>query len=362
MRRRFKLRRRRKLLLEQYERKFYELLSELQIPLIMLNIAIFIGTIGYMILSDGDFINSFYMTIITLGTIGYGEVVKGSDTLAGRIFTSFLSLMGIGIFTTSITVIVRVFFKEDIVETYRKMSILRSIENLKDHYIICGYDEVSRWIVKMLRRRGIESVVVEPDTSKEDAMKADGIKHYILHSPYRDEVLYAAGIRRAKGMVVNIYNDAETIAIVSSARVLRKDRNFMIITLASEEMFVEKLYQIGATRVVDREQILASRVVAYITHPESMNISSIFDKILFGEEEDIDIMEVYVHENSPFKNRTLKELELARRYSITVIGIKRKDGKLIVGVRGDTKINEGDTLIIFGKTKHTEKFRKELKV
>ncbi len=363
MPRRFRLKRfrRRKsdILLRRYERKLVEALAELQIPLLLLNFALFVGTLGYMYLSGGDFINSLYMTVITIGTIGYGEVVAGSDTPIGRIFTTFLALWGIGIFTTSVTVIVRVFFKKDVVSVYRRIMMLNSIRDLRDHYIVTGYDEVTRWLVKYLERKDIKAVVITTDASVEEELRENGIDYYIFGIPYRDEYLYAAGIRRASGLVVNSRDDAEAIAIVSSARLIRPDEKFHIYALVSNEELVEKLYQMGASRVVDREQVLASRLVAHILHPESSRITHLFDKIVFAEESDVDIVELYVDENSPYADRTLMELDIGRKYGINVIGIRRASGELEVNVRGNTRIHPGDVLIIFGKEKDIREFREK---
>jgi len=336
-----------------------EALAELQIPLLLLNFALFVGTLGYMYLSGGDFINSLYMTVITIGTIGYGEVVAGSDTPIGRIFTTFLALWGIGIFTTSATVIVRVFFKKDLVAIYRRIMMLYAIRDLKDHFIVTGYDEVTRWLVRFLERKDIKAVVITPDSSVEEELRENGIDYYIFGIPYRDEYLYAAGIKKAKGLVVNSKDDAEAIAIVSSARLIRPDEDFRIYALVSNEELVEKLYQIGASRVVDREQVLASRLVAHILHPESSRITHLFDKIAFAEESDMDIVELYVDENSPYAGKTLSEIDIGRKYGVNVIGIRRADGDLEVNVRGSTRVYPGDVLIIFGKEKDIREFREK---
>ena len=350
-------------LLRKYEKKLVESLAELQIPLLMLDFALFVGTIGYMYLSGGDFIYSLYMTVITIGTIGFGEVVAGSDTPAGRIFTTFLALWGIGIFTTSVTVIVRVFFKQDIISTYRRILMLNAVKDLRGHFIISGWDEVTRWLIKFLSRKDIETVVIVPEDVSEEELKDAGVRYYVHGIPYRDEYLYAAGIRRAEGFVVNAKDDAEALAVVSSVRIIRPDEKFRIYALVSNEELVEKLYQIGATRVVDREQVLASRLMAHILHPESSRISHILDRVAFAEDVGVDILELYVDESSPFAGKTLAQLDLGRKYGINVIGIRRSDGEIQMDVRGETVINPGDTLIIFGPEKNVRLFReKEVKI
>ncbi len=348
-------------LIEIYERRLIEALRELRIPLLMLHFSITVGTIGYMILSGGDFINSFYMTIITIGTIGYGEIVEGSDTPVGRVFTSFLALMGIGTFMTSVTVIIRIFFKENIINLYRAIRMLREIENLKDHYIICGYDKTSAWLAQTLKKRGIEFVVIE---SREEAMKylqEHNIKYFIMEEPYKRSVLFSAGIKNAKGMVVNLGNDALNIAVIATARLIRPSKEeFYIYSFASTDGTAQKLEELGANKALVPDKLLATRLAAYIFHTSSAFISDLFDRIAFGEETDIDILELKVEAGSPLVGKKLKEMDLRKALKVTVIAIRKPEGDLNVTITGETKVEEGDTLIIFGQPKNLKKAERVL--
>ena len=364
IKRKFKRRLRRKRepkLIEIYQKRFIEALRELRIPLFMLHTALSVGTIGYMLLSGGDFINSFYMTVITIGTIGYGEVVAGSDTVYGRVFTSILALMGIGVFTTSVTVIVRLFFKEDIIKLYRAIKMLRDIEELEGHYIICGYDKTSAWLARTLKKRKIEFVVID---SREEAMKylqEHNIKHFIIEEPYKRSVLLSAGIKRARGMIVNLGDDAKNIAVIVTARLIRPSKEeFYIYSFASTDGTSEKLEELGANRAVVPNKLLATRLAAYIFHSGSAFISDLFDRIAFGEETDIDILELKVEPGSPLIGRKLKEIDLRRALKVTVIAIRKPDGYLDVTVTGETEVEEGDTLILFGQPKNLRKAQKVL--
>ncbi len=357
-----RLRRRREpRLIEIYERRLIEALKELRIPLLMLHTALTVGTLGYMLLSGGDFVNSFYMTVITIGTIGYGEVVAGSDTLYGRIFTSFLALTGIGVFTTSVTVIVRVFFKEDIITLYKAIRMLREIEGLENHYIICGYDRTSAWLAKLLKKRNIEFVVVD---SREEAMKylqEHNIKHFIIEEPYKRSVLLSAGLQRARGMIVNLGDDAKNIAVIVTARLVRPSKEeFYVFSLASTEGSAEKLEELGANKAFVPNKLLATRLAAYIFHTGSAFISDLFDRIAFGEETDIDILELKVEPGSPLTGKKLKEIDLRRALRVTIIAIRRSDGYLDVTISGETTIGEGDTLILFGQPRNLRRAQRIL--
>jgi len=357
-----KLRRKREpRLIEVYEKRLIEALKVFRIPLFMLHTALTVGTLGYMLLSGGDFINSFYMTVITIGTIGYGEVVAGSDTLVGRVFTSFLALMGIGVFTTSVTVIVRVFFKEDIINLYRAIKMLKEIENLEGHYIICGYDKTSAWLASTLRKRGIAFVVVESNPEALKYLQEHNIKYFIIEEPHKRSVLISAGINRASGMIVNLGEDTENIAVIVTARLMRPSRDdFYIYSFASTDGTAEKLEELGANKAFVPSKLLATRIAAYIFHTGSAFISDLFDRIAFGEETDIDILELRVEPGSPLIGRKLKDIDLRRALKVTIIAIRKPDGYLDVTISGETVIEEEDTLIIFGQPRNLRRAQKVL--
>ncbi len=356
-----RLKKREPKLIEIYERKFIETLKELRIPLLMLHTAITIGTLGYMLLSGGDFINSFYMTIITIGTIGFGEVVTGSETPYGRIFSSFLALAGIGIFTTSVTVIVRVFFKEDIIALYRAIKMLREIEELEGHYLICGYDKTSAWLAKTLKKRKIEFVVIEEKPEALKYLQEHNIKYFIAEEPHKRSVLISAGIKRARGMVVNLGEDARNIAVIVTARLVRPSKeDFYIYSFASGDGSAQKMEELGANKALVPNKLLATRLSAYIFHTSSAFISDLFDRIAFGEEADIDILEFRIEPGSPLIGKRLRDIDLRKSLKVTVIAIRKPDGYLDVTISGESTVEEGDTLILFGHPKNLRNAQKVL--
>ncbi len=348
-------------LLDLYQRKLIEALKELRLPVLMLHFALTVGTLGYMVLSGGDFINSFYMTVITIGTIGFGEIVEGSDTLVGRIFTSFLALSGIGIFTTSVTITVRLIFKEDIINLYRAIRMLKEIENLSNHFIVCGYNEITARLIKLLRKRKIEFVVIDGRSEVAVRLQEDNVKYFVLEEPFKRSVLISAGIMKAKGLIVNLEDDARNIAVIVTARLLRPERdNFLIYSFAPTEETAQKLEELGANRAIVPARLLATRISAYIFHIGSAFISDLFDRIAFGEESDIDILEFGVSGGSPLVGKMLKEIDFRRKLSVTIIAIRRTTGELDINITGDTQIEEGDTLILFGSPKNLRRAQRIL--
>ncbi|MCS6957669.1 MAG: NAD-binding protein [Aquificaceae bacterium] len=357
IRKKLKLRKKKqKPLIEEYQSKLIESLKEIRVPLILLHFSMSIGTLGYMLLSGGNFIDSVYMTVITIGTIGFGEIVKGSETPIGRIFTTFLALMGIGVFTTSVTVIVRLFLVGDILNLLKYIRMLRDIEKLKEHAIVCGYNKTSAWLVDALRRRRIEFVVID---SREEALKyvqLHNIKHYIAEEPFRKSALMAAGINKAKYLIANMEDEAKNIAVIVTARLLEPDREKLFIySTAPTDGIAQKLEELGANKVIVPDKLIANRIFSYMLHEASGFVSDLFDRIAYGEEAELEIVEVKVREGSTLASKKLKDVDLRRVYGVTVVGIRRADGSLELTVSGDTQVEEGDTLLILGSPSNIKK-------
>ncbi len=350
--------RRKESLLENYEKKLIEQFRLLTIPLLMLNASIFVGTIGYMIIAHlhtgkVHFIDAFYMTVITIGTIGYGEVSPASDTPVGRVFSSFLALMGIGIFTTSVTVIIRTVSSGNIIELYRVVSMLKDIQELENHIILCGYNKTSAWLADALKKRKMDFVVIDDRRSALEFIQKHNIRYFISEDPIRKATLMSAGIKKAKVLIANLEDDARNIALIVTARLIRPSKeDLTIFSFASTDGTAEKMEELGANKALVPNKILATRLSSYIFHTGSTYISDLLDRIAFGEESEVDMVEYRVDANSPLIGKKLKDIDLRKRYKISVIAIRRRDGQLDINISGETTIEEGDTLVLFGNTKN----------
>ncbi len=357
IKRRLKLKKKReKQLIEIYQSRLIESLKELRIPLLLLHFSISVGTLGYMLLSDGNFIDSIYMTVITVGTIGFGEIAKGTDTPAGRIFTTFLALMGIGVFTTSVTVIVRLFLVGDVLNLIKYIKMLTDIEKLKDHAIVCGYNKTSAWLAEALRKRKIDFVVID---AREEALKyiqRHNIRYFIAEEPFKKTALLSAGIHRAKYLIANMEDEAKNIAVIATARLLVPDKEKLFIySTAPTDGTAQKLEELGANKVIVPDKLIANRIFSYMLHETGGYVSDLFDRIAYGEETELEIVELFVQSGSSLVGKKLKDIDLRRIYGVTVVGIRRFDGSLELTVSGDTQIEEGDTLLLLGKPSNIRK-------
>ena len=354
MAKRRKRRRLKPTLRRRYEAELVRLLGELSLPLLLLHAALTVGTLGYMALG-GDFLNSFYMTVITIGTIGFGEVLPQFATPEARVFTSFLALSGIGVFTTSVTMVVRVFLKEDLVSVWRQLKMFDAIAGLEGHYIVAGYNRTARELHRILKRRGIPLVVLDGRRELEDELRAEGIAYYVLEDPIQRTALEAAGIKRARGLIANLKDDAKNISQVAVARLLRPEDAFEVYAFASSADAADRMEALGATRAFLPNRMLAGRLAAYILHPESAYVGQLLDRIAFGEEVEVDLLELVLDEDHPWAGKTIEEIN--RSFLGSVIAVRTKDGRLVTELAFDRRVEPGEALVLFGPTRSLRKVK-----
>jgi len=342
------------------ESKFFDLLKRLRQPLILIILVHYFGTMGYMLIEGFPPLLAFYQTFIGVSTIGYGEIIELDS--AGRIFTIFLDFAGITAFFYATGVLADLFFKEDILEIYREWKMLKEIQKIKGHYIIAGYNTIARELIKFLKERGYKVVVILEKEDKETKrrLEDEGIKYFVIGEPYKKSTLYLANIKEAKGLITTSLDEAKNISIIVTSRLLRPDRDFEIIGIAKTYETALKLRELGANHVIVPDHIVAGRIAALIFHPHTFVVANILEKIAFGEESEIDLSEFEVKKDSPLEGKTLIELDLRRKFGVTVVAIRRADGRLDMNLRGETEIYGGDVLILLGRPENLDKTLKWL--
>jgi len=347
--------------LKYLEKKFFQLLTRLRQPLIIIIFVHYLGTIGYMVIEHFPPLIAFYQTFIGVSTIGYGEIIEMDS--AGRLFTIFLDLIGITAFFYATGVLADLFFKEDILSIYREWKMLKEIQQLKDHYIVVGYNNIAKELIRFLKDRGFKIVVVleEEDEKIKKELEIEHIKYFVVGKPYRKSTLYLANIKQAKGLISAYTDEAKNISIIVTARLLRPDReNFEIIGIAKSYETAMKLRELGANHVVVPDHIIAGRIAALIFHPHTFVVANILEKIAFGEESEIDLSEFEILKGSPLEGKTLLDLDLRKRFGVTVVAIKHPDGSLDLNIHGGTTLHGGDVLILLGNPENLERALKWL--
>jgi len=342
-----------------YEEKFYDILFKLRYPLMTV---IFFTTLGVLMLmiinnkSDGkSVLNFFFHTIITFSTVGYTE---GYDTspqylMINRFFTTLFIIVAIPfVYMYGLVTTVSIFMNSNIDEIYRYWRMYKAMEKLKNHYIICRFNGITKELMRNLKKRGIKFVLIEPDGSLEEEIRNFGVDFYVIDEPHKRSVLLGVGIEEAKGIVSAFEDNTQDLSVIVTARLIRPDKDeFMIFATATTKGAAEKMKLLGANEVIIPDISVGRRMTSFILHPPSPVLSGFLEKIAYGERTDIDIMEISIDERSDLVGKKLKDIHMRQETGATIVAIVRKDGRMKIAPSGETQIMEGDSLIVLGHPK-----------
>lgn len=322
--------------------------------IIVLIIAVIIGgVIGYSIIESLPIIDALYMTIITISTVGFGEVADLSE--AGRIFTILLIIGGIAIITTGVSLIFSSIMEGTFGEILRRQRMEKKLAKMKNHFIICGCGAVGHDVIREFLH--VEQKFVLIDKKEEVLNKVleecpDIV--YLVGDATEDDILRKAGIERAKGIVATLGNDSHNLYICLSARALNK--NLRIIARVIEIESKSKLLKAGADYVFSPEKIGGIQLAAAALRP---TVTSFLDSILKGEYLNLRLDEVMVHPNASLVGKTLKESNISQDIGIIIPAIKSSHtDKLVFNPGPDTPIRASDVLIVFGSQEQVTKLKK----
>jgi len=317
-----------------------ELRQKLLLAIFLLFCVISFGTLGYMFIEGWDLLDSLYMTIITLASVGYKEVHELS--FSGKIFTIVLIIGGVGTVAYALTAAVKIILEGELQDIFGRRRLEKKIRELKNHYIICGYGRMGKIICRELREKSQKFVVIEkgPNLTEdtEDVLIIQG-------DATRDEVLKEVGIEKAKGLISVLPTDAENLFVVLSARGLNP--HLSIVARAGEEGSEKKLLRAGADKVVSPYHIGGLRIAHTVLKP------AVVDFIEFATKSgniDLQMEEVSILDSSQLSGLTLDECGFGRELGIIIVAIKKANGDLKFNPTFRSAIHSGDTLIALGET------------
>lgn len=306
----------------------------------MIGIMITIGAIGFRFLEQLSWFDSFYLSTQTVTTVGYGDITP--HTQIGQAFSIVLMLTGVGTVLYALTVLAQAVIQSDIFQTLGARRKLNEMENLSDHYIVCGAGRVGRRIIRNLQKQGLPFVILETDEKKLADFERDGSIFYIGDAT-SEENLLKAGVKRAKGLATCLADDADNVYVVLTARGLNPDLH--IVARAVEEQAEPKLIRAGASRVVAPIIIGGQSMARALLKPAIAD----FMETIVAETLDLVFEEVTVHTPSPYAGAMLKDTNLGSELNLIVVAIRRADGELEFQPHGETMIGDGDLLIVIGK-------------
>lgn len=303
------------------------------------------GTIGFRLIEsdkpEATWINCCYMTVTTLTTVGYGEVIPLSEN--GRIFVMCFLIVGFSAFTYSAFTMGQWLVSNEMQGLLEKRRMIQAIKSMHDHFIICGMGRMGRTICHQLHERRRPFLVI--DINEEHLVQYCKVHdwHYVVGDATNDQILEQAGIARAKSLAAVLPTDADNVYVVLSARLLQKD--LQIIARASDEKAASKLHQAGANRVVSPFTTAAAKMARFMLSPNVEDFLEIADHN--GRE--LELADVQINPGCPFIGKTLMETNL-RDQGVMVIGIRRASGERLMPPSGTATIQVGDCLFVFGSS------------
>jgi voltage-gated potassium channel len=314
-------------------------------PLLVITVVVTYGTLGYMVIEGWTFLDSLYMTIITLTTVGYTEV--HSLSTAGRIFSIILMLSGVGAMFYALGVGARILLEGELREILGRKRLSKKIESLKNHYIICGYGRMGSIICRELMHHRAPFVVIEGAPDVVASMDREMLS--LQGDATQDSVLRQAGIERARGLISVLSSDADNLYVVLSARGLNP--KLRIVARASDEGAEKKLLRAGADSVVSPYYIGGLRIAHTLLKP------AVVDFIEFATQSgnlELQMEEIRVKEGSHIIDQSLDECGIRKDLGIIIVAIKRESGAMEFNPTSTSIIKKGDTLIAMGKTKQLD--------
>lgn len=336
------------------ERKYQRIHREVVFGIVALIGVLATGTIWYHVLEGWSWLDAAYMTVITLSTVGYGEIQPLSDR--GRIFTIALIFMGIAVIGYIVNRFTEAVLQGYFLEGLQQRQQRRLMDDLYNHFILCGFGRIGGQIAAEFAADGSSFIVVDKDAQNVEMAKDLG---YIAleGDATLDEVLITVGVERALCLVTALPSDAENLYTILSAKTLNPQ--IRAIARASNSEAVTKLERVGADAVISPYITGGKRMAAAALRPQVVDF---LDGILTaGSDRSFFMEEVRINATTcPVVNQTLREAHLRSRSGALILAIKRMDGELITGPTADTMIVAGDILICMGTSEQLRRLNQIL--
>jgi voltage-gated potassium channel len=304
----------------------------------MLAATIIVGSVGFRVLERDGWLESVYMSTQTVTTVGYGDLAPKTD--AGRLFSIFLMLTGVGTVLYALTILAQAVIQSEIVEALSARRKVNEMKKLEGHYIVCGAGRVGRRIIRHLAGQKLPYIVIESDERRLQELAAE---HVIVGDATSEDILAEAGVKRARGLASCLPDDAANVYVVLTARGLNP--GLQIVARAVEEQAEPTLIRAGANRVVAPTIIGSQSMARALLRPA---IADFMDSIV-AESLDLVFEEIAVDTNSAYRGKRLNETDLLTTRRLIVVAIRRNNGEFVFHPPSDTVIHDGDLLMVIGK-------------
>lgn len=315
--------------------------SRLFYPVVIIVIAVSFGTSGYRLLEGWSLTDALYMTIITMTTVGYGEVQPLSEY--GRMFTVGLIITSIGIAGYVVSKLTAFVVEGEVKRIIQGRRMDQQIAKLTNHVILCGAGRTGLHIAEEFYRTRTPFVVIEQDQEAlEDLLRFEGLL-YLKEDATQDETLMMAGIKKAQGLVTTLSEDKDNIFVTLCARSLNP--HLQIIARLVEDKNAELLRKAGADEIVSPNAIGGLRMASIMLRPA---VVSFLDEMLRVTGQALRMEEMHVDETPWLIDRSLSEANIRRRTGLLVVAIKSHEHGYQFNPGANTVLKSGDVLIVIG--------------
>ena len=308
------------------------------------------GTLGNMLLLKVSLVDALYMTVITISTVGFGEVGTTSDL--SELFSVLMIFLGVGVVGYAFTTVVAMLVEGRLVDLWKGSKMDKKISALDEHYIICGSGELADVIIEKFTKEGLDFLVITDDRADLDDYSHNNVL-VIEGQATEEEVLEKAGITKAKGLIAALPSEVDNIVTVLTARNLNKD--IYIIANSTSKSGSQKLMKVGANKTMSAIEISGKRIASLMIKP---NIISFLDVVTKVGDVEMDLEEVIVKKGSYLENKDLIAAQIPNKTGLIVLAIKRnKDKKMLFNPPGNYTFETNDVLIVLGREEQVEQLR-----
>lgn len=324
------------------------------LSLIFVSTVVVVGSIGYVIIEGYTWVEAFYMTVITVSTVGFREVSPLSD--AGMIFTSILIISSIGAFAYSISALTTYFVDGEYRNTFKAARLKKEIDKLNNHVIVCGYGRVGEMAVSELLDHDTTVVIIESDERRCELLRSKGIL-VISGDATRDENLEKAGVNCAKALISTMPVDSENLYVILSAR--EKNSDILLISRASQMNSVNKLRVAGADNVIMPDKVGGAHMASLVAMPD---VVEFLDHISIQGSDSINLEEICMEQlPSAMKKSRLGDIIEHNRVGVNVVGLKRSNGEYEINPGPETEIDGACKLFVLGTSEQIRALNRMIK-
>src|SRR5690606_23970728 len=326
--------------------------SKITVALLLLLVVFMTGIFGFRFFSDYSWIDAIYMTVITITTVGYGEVMPLSPS--EKIFVSLLIISSIFIVGYAISVITEYILSKNI-GVLRQKKVQRKLESMHNHIIVCGFGRNGKQAAQKLLAYNRPFVIIEKNEEVIDRF-SDENTLFILGNAIEDEILLKAGIERASTLICATPNDADNLFVVLSARQMNK--NLKIISRASEETSYKKMKLAGADNVIMPDKIGGDHMASLVVVPDLVEFLD--NLTVSGQEDSINVEQIPFEKMCPNgKEQAIQDLDVRKKTGCSIIGYRSPNGEYIVNPEASLVLQKKSKLILIGRPNQIEKLKKE---